>query len=186
LKQLTAKPSQKSNKIFISSSSGKFVAPKQLNIINVNIVNQTILVIGYGNSLRCDDGVGPYIASHVETWEIPDVKAIAVQQLTPDLAEKLIKADLVIFVDANLTHTKTVQVYPIAIAESGMVTGHWCEPSILLAITQALHGWHPKAWWVTVPGSNFDLGETFSTLTQHETNVALEAINHLIQTARTT
>ncbi|WP_199336959.1 hydrogenase maturation protease [Oscillatoria sp. FACHB-1407] len=152
----------------------------------MNTVNQTILVIGYGNSLRGDDGVGPHIASHVATWKIPHVEAIAVQQLTPDLAERLIEVDLVIFVDANLTHTKTVQVCPITISDSGMVTGHWCEPSILLAITQALYGHHPKAWWVTVPGSNFDLGETFSALIQQEINVALEAIHHLIQTARTT
>jgi Ni,Fe-hydrogenase maturation factor len=32
-----------------------------------------ILVIGYGNSLRCDDGVGQAIARRVADWGLKDV-----------------------------------------------------------------------------------------------------------------
>ena len=61
----------------------------------------TILVIGYGNTLRSDDGVGPRVAMAVASREWPGFNAIAVQQLTPELAEPLAAAELAIFVDAR-------------------------------------------------------------------------------------
>ncbi len=63
-------------------------------------LNQSILVMGYGNMLRSDDGVGQQVARAVAKWEIPNVDAIAVHQLTPELAERLTKTDIAIFVDA--------------------------------------------------------------------------------------
>ncbi len=59
-------------------------------------------MIGYGNTLRSDDGVGPRVAMAVASWGWPGLKAIAVHQLTPELAEPLAAAELAIFVDARL------------------------------------------------------------------------------------
>ena len=55
------------------------------------------LVIGYGNSLRGDDGAGPYAARLLQNmndeggWDI-----VACHQLTPELAETISRASLVI------------------------------------------------------------------------------------------
>ncbi len=47
-----------------------------------------ILVIGYGNSLRSDDGVGPFVAEAVEALRLPGVHTLICQQLSPEqLAE---------------------------------------------------------------------------------------------------
>ena len=43
------------------------------------------LVIGYGNELRGDDGLGPYIAARVEEQCLPHVRTLTVHQLTPEL-----------------------------------------------------------------------------------------------------
>ena len=40
-----------------------------------------ILVIGYGNTLRSDDGVGPHIAQEVAAQGWPSVCSITVHQL---------------------------------------------------------------------------------------------------------
>ncbi len=149
-------------------------------------LRRSVLVIGYGNPLRCDDGVGQQIAKAVATWGIPNVEAIAVHQLTPELAEKLVTVDLAIFVDVYpVLADQEVQVRPLEPAESGMTAGHSCEPQTLLAMTQALYGSYPQAWWVMVPGINFQLGDALSPMTKQGMESALQQIEQLIQTART-
>lgn len=60
-----------------------------------------VLIVGYGNPLRRDDGVGWYAAqrlSHELSGEQAEV--IACHQLMPELAERISQTDLVIFIDA--------------------------------------------------------------------------------------
>ena len=60
------------------------------------------LLIGCGNPLRSDDGVGRYAARQIaETFAQSDVAVLVRHQLTPDLAEPVHKARLVIFIDAS-------------------------------------------------------------------------------------
>src|SRR5262249_51109422 len=61
-----------------------------------------LLVIGYGNELRGDDGVGPAAARAVAAWAEPCVQAIATHQLTPELADAIAGAEEVVFVDARI------------------------------------------------------------------------------------
>jgi len=59
------------------------------------------LLIGYGNTLRSDDGAGQKIANIVSEWNLPQWRSLSVHQLTPELALDIAQADLVIFVDAT-------------------------------------------------------------------------------------
>jgi hydrogenase maturation protease len=52
-------------------------------------MNTDLLVIGYGNELRSDDGVGPRVARAVAEWRLPGVEAIAVHQLTLELCARM-------------------------------------------------------------------------------------------------
>lgn len=59
------------------------------------------LIIGYGNPLRGDDGFGWHVADRLtELLNDESAKILAVHQLTPELAESIGEAKLVIFVDA--------------------------------------------------------------------------------------
>src|SRR2546421_12899232 len=60
------------------------------------------LVIGYGNPLRTDDGVGWQVAQQLATDLADDVDVIGTHQLTPELAEPISRAGLVVFVDAGV------------------------------------------------------------------------------------
>ena len=55
------------------------------------------LVIGYGNTLRGDDGVGPLAADTIRGWGLEGVAAISITQLTPELAEPISAARLAVF-----------------------------------------------------------------------------------------
>lgn len=147
---------------------------------------RSILIIGYGNPLRSDDGVGQQIARQIAAWGLPNIESIAAHQLTPELVEPLATVDVAIFIDAYpATAEQNTQVRSLELAKSGVTSGHWCEPSVLLAMTQALYGYHPQAWWVMVPGVNFGLGEHLSTVAQQGIEVALQEIEPLINPVRT-
>lgn len=146
-------------------------------------LRQSILVIGYGNDLCGDKGVGQQVALTVKAWGVPNVRSLAVHQLTPDLATELATADLVIFVDTYSANSEpTVQVYPIELTHSRITTGHTSDPRALLATADAIYNAHLQAWWVMIPASNFERGEPLSPIAERGIADALEEIDYLIRT----
>ncbi|MBE9129605.1 MULTISPECIES: hydrogenase maturation protease [unclassified Coleofasciculus] len=144
--------------------------------------NYSILVIGYGNTLRSDDGVGQWVAAEVEGWELQNVRSLPVHQLTPELAELLASASSVIFVDAYpASEDALVEVCPLEPVDSNNFSlGHMSNPRSLLALTQAVYGCTPQAWLVAIPAVNFQLGERFSPKVQQGLAVALDKIRRLL------
>src|SRR5690242_14390472 len=120
----------------------------------------SFVVIGYGNELRGDDAVGPYVARVVRSWMLPDVQVVAVHQLTPELAEVVAGADAAIFVDACVP-TETIHSISIrAIEPLGLpfASAHSGDPQMLLALADALYRHCPQAWWLTIPATQFEFG----------------------------
>lgn len=65
------------------------------------LAGRDALVIGIGNPLRSDDGVGWWLARRAERW-LPPSQLRAVQQLTPELSADVAAAARVLFIDAWL------------------------------------------------------------------------------------
>jgi hydrogenase maturation protease len=150
-------------------------------------LRQSILVIGYGNDLRGDDGVGQQVARTVEKWGVANVRSLRVHQLTPELAEEVAQVDLVIFVDAyRKGEQQDLQVLPLK-SECAAVTsmGHISDPHMLLALAQALYGHHPQAWLIAIPAVNFELSEQLSPIAEQGIDDALEEIDRLIRSTET-
>jgi hydrogenase maturation protease len=147
----------------------------------MSLVNS--LVIGYGNSLRCDDGIGIKVAQIVEGWHLSGVRSLRLHQLTPELTTELAEVDVAIFVDAcQPCNNVGVKLYPLNPSTPITFESHFSKPQVLLNLTQALFGKCPKAWWVIVPGVNFQLGDNFSPLAQQGIEQALKLIKRLITT----
>jgi hydrogenase maturation protease len=137
----------------------------------------TVLVIGYGNTLRSDDGVGQHVAHEVAAQGWPGVRGIAVTQLMPELAANMAQVEQVIFVDAVEGVAKQgVQAMDIsAQATTGAMTHH-ATPQGLLAMAQALYGACPHAMLVSVPGVHFEIGEGLSSVALQGAEIALKLI----------
>lgn len=151
---------------------------------NLKPATLQILVIGYGNTLRSDDGVGQTVAEIVKAWKLPHVQVMPVHQLTPELAEPLANADLAIFVDAYPADGKPeVQVCPLEPASSGWTIGHTSAPKGLLAIAQALYHHYPQAWLVAIPAKNFELGDSLSPIAEQGMVEALKIIDGMMRGA---
>ena len=139
------------------------------------------LVIGYGNSLRSDDGIGIRVAEIVSSWQLPEINSLALAQLTPEIAADLSKVDLVIFVDAcSTTDTNTVKLSNLKPANQTQIRSHLSNPQALLSLTQTLYGKCPQAWALLVPGVNFQIGDRLSAVAETGIDRALIQIKNLV------
>lgn len=132
------------------------------------------LVIGYGNSLRGDDGVGPLVARQVADWQLPDVRSRCVHQLVPELAADIADVERVFFVDACLERESTIDLRlrqaclePIEPAEPTEIAARldhlWC-PSVLLHLAKTLYGSEPVAYQILIPAIQFEYGTSISAI----------------------
>ncbi len=148
------------------------------------------IVFGVGNSLRGDDGVGPYLADLVDTLDWPEVHSRSVHQLTPELAADISGVDRVIFIDARLKHagesSEMVQIERIEWSKHHTPLSHSCAPASLLALADTLFGRVPEAWLVTITGQCFEPGDRLSAPVLHAVPLALEAVHSLLQTSAAT
>ena len=140
------------------------------------------LVIGYGNTLRGDDGVGPMVAQQVESWELPEVRSLIAHQLVPEMAEELAQADVVCFVDAFVQGSETersqCRIERLFPHPTDSPLDHAWSPSVLLKLSKTLYGAEPVAYQLLISAVQFDYGETLSP-------VAISGIYWAIQTIKT-
>jgi hydrogenase maturation protease len=142
------------------------------------------LVIGYGNTLRSDDSAGQIVANHIARWNLPNVRSLAVHQLTPELAEDLASTDIVIFVDAVISskqNAEKIEIKTFKCDDKYLNLGHIENPRSLLYLSKIVYEKLPIAYWILIPASNFDFGEEISSLTQQGIIQAIEAIKKIIK-----
>ncbi|BFM41137.1 hydrogenase maturation protease [Synechocystis sp. LKSZ1] len=141
------------------------------------------LIIGYGNTLRRDDGVGYALAEEIVEKAWPEVQALAVHQLTPELAAMMAEVEQVIFIDAQghwQAGDPLITLSSLQISGQGRSLEHHCSPGYLLALTQALYGPSPQAWLLAIAAEDFSFGEGLSEVTQQAKGLAKEQLRELL------
>lgn len=128
-----------------------------------------VLVIGYGNTLRGDDGVGRIVAEQLaEVIQSEQVDVLSCHQLTVELAEEISQAHIVILIDAAVGDTPGAiaceEVLPSTTQPTALL--HYMEPGVLLASTHGLYGTCPTMFLWTVVGESFEYGEQCSPSVQ--------------------
>lgn len=131
-------------------------------------------MIGIGNPLRGDDGVGAALLEELAGerggWSGPEAELKAVHQLTPELALAVAGARRVLFVDAWANPATTEPwLEPLALdtrngnaPAPGGVGGHGLAPPVLVALAEALYGWRGEAALLRVPAFAFPHGPGLS------------------------
>ena len=134
-----------------------------------------VLIMACGNSLREDDGAGLVLAEKLEQLCLArrlKVQRIAVQQLTPELAEIIAGSEVsdVVFVDTRVITTgrgkPKVEVQHLSLGDASSSLGHHLDPSALMLYACRLYDKRPCAWNVSVPGSDFGHGERLSEISR--------------------
>jgi hydrogenase maturation protease len=135
-----------------------------------------ILVIGYGNTLRGDDGVGPRAVETLSGMELPGVRTLLCHQLAPEHAAPLSRANIAIFVDAAADGSKEVQWRKLEPARGAQVSAHAADPRSLLALARDVFGHSPEAWWVTIPAYRMEFGEDLTPQARQGLEAAVASI----------
>jgi hydrogenase maturation protease len=150
------------------------------------VTTDGVLVVGYGNPLRSDDGVGPAVAARLAAdVRMRGVDIRAEHQLTPDLALDASRSSLVVLVDAaEGLAAGVVSVRWLEGAAMGMDPGppltHHLDPAGLLGLARELWGTAPPLVVVSVGTATTEIGESLSPLVASAVERAVDAVVGLV------
>lgn len=148
-----------------------------------------ILLIGFGNPARADDGLGPALARAIERAAIPGVVAMWDYQPGVEHAADAAEHAAVIFVDASTAGPGPFTLQRLLPREQGSFSTHLLRPEQVLALARDTLGWQGDAYLLAIRGYAFDAFEetlspaaeanlraTIDELGAHVANDRLEAL----------
>lgn len=128
-----------------------------------------VLVVGYGNGLRSDDGVGRVVAERLaDDPRLAGATVLSLHQLTPELAIDISRASLVVLIDAALGgRPGEVTVGRLTAADASAPSPaasftHHLDPASLVALATGLFGGEPRVHLVTIAAATMGVGDQLS------------------------
>lgn len=151
--------------------------------LRVSERNQTC-ILGIGNSLRRDDGIGNYICEKLRDRRLDNTEIMSRIELDPALAEQLHSFRKLIIIDAAANNPNfDVRVFKPVLTnpEPNTISSHGIEAYALAQLMDKLYEAHPEIYLVAVKGYDFDLGmePTESAIANAER--AIELIVNMLQ-----
>lgn len=138
-----------------------------------------ILVYGYGNPGRQDDGLGAALVQQLENWLLMhpeiEVDTDCNYQLNIEDAAAIADRDLVIFVDASTDETiPAFRMTPVNPSDARVeFTMHAVSPAFVLDLCRKIQGSCPETWLLQIRGYTWDFEERLSAEAQHNLALAL-------------
>jgi hydrogenase maturation protease len=121
-----------------------------------------VLVLGYGNPGRQDDGLGAAAVAGIERLGLPNLSAFDNYQLNIEDAMDVADHDVVWFVDAAKDGPAPYAVHELTPAPSIEFTSHLVRPEAVLAIARQCYGATPRAFLLAIRGYDFEFIEALT------------------------
>lgn len=129
----------------------------------MNRRRETVLLIGYGNPGRLDDGLGPALAARVESLALPGVTVQADYQLCLEDSEAAARHDVVIFADAATSGAEPFSFHRVEPASCLGFSTHVLQPEAVLGFAQQLFGARTDGYTLGIRGYAFnEYGESLT------------------------
>ena len=144
-----------------------------------------ILIIAYGNPLRCDDGLAWRAAEELSKLNFAgDIEIVTRHQLTPELALPVSQVGTVLFIDAA-RHGVPGEIASASVKpqRSSSAFTHDFSPATILGLAEELYGNCPQAIAASVCGECFDHGETLSAKVEESLPRLIDHVRGLIEAA---
>jgi hydrogenase maturation protease len=137
-----------------------------------------LLIIGFGNPLRGDDGVGYRAAERLrDAIDDSDVEVIAAHQLLPEMMERVASAARVVLIDAGVGRKPgEIRDRPLDSSPRASRFTHELTAETLVAGARKLYGWTGEATLLSIAGREFTPGFALSRVVSD----ALETVLHRI------
>jgi len=147
----------------------------------------SILLYGYGNPGRGDDGLGPALAAAVEELGLPGIDVDANYQLTVEDAAVLGDYGTVIFADASLEGPEPFWFSRVDAAGTGRLgfTSHSVSPTQVVALARDMFGCRVPAYTLGIRGYTFgELDEGLSAQARENLGKAIAFVRTALHERR--
>jgi hydrogenase maturation protease len=143
-----------------------------------------ILLYGYGNPGRKDDGLGPAVINLVEKWIIKEKhKYIFVDsnyQLNIEDAYSIRDYDIVIFIDASIEDIDDYIITRVEPSDKVNYTMHSVSPSFVLHLCKNMYNYTPETFLLHIKGYAFQLQEGLTVQAEKNLKKAFDFIKDLL------
>jgi hydrogenase maturation protease len=154
-----------------------------------------VLIIGFGNTLRRDDGAGAVVARLLgedPRLDRTEVEVMERYQLLPEMSLDIAESTLVIFVDADMRGLPgSIEIYEIdpetaartdadARGEPG-ASSHHVGGGELVALAAELTGARPRAVAIGIGVADLEMGEGLSPAVEAALPKVIEIVAGLVE-----
>jgi hydrogenase maturation protease len=143
-----------------------------------------ILIYGYGNPGREDDGLGIELVKRLEPWskqaEIRDLVFDSNYQLNIEDAEVISDKDLVIFADASTEDIQDFLLTEVTGESDVSFTTHAASPGYIVKLCQDLFVKCPKVFLLHIKGYQWEFKEGLSGKAENNLQKALSYIKEYL------
>ena len=139
-----------------------------------------VLVLGYGNPGRQDDGLGPAAVAEIEKMAWPGVTVQDNYQLVIEDAADIAEHDVVWFVDAARNGAEPYEIRKLRARHDFAFTSHLLKPETLLSIAERHYDASPEAYLLGIRGYEFEFLEGLTDRAQANLILAVAAMQQRI------
>jgi hydrogenase maturation protease len=141
-----------------------------------------VLLIGYGNPGRLDDGLGPALAHTIADLDLPGVTVESNYQLNVEDGAQAAEHDVIIFADAHVSCPEPFIFEPVEPGDEASFSSHSVEPAAVMALAQEMFGGGTRGFALGIRGHAFDaFGEALSAQAQFNLDAAISFLTPLLE-----
>jgi hydrogenase maturation protease len=141
------------------------------------LMSKRIILIGYGNPGRLDDGLGPALAARMETCAIEGLAVETDYQLVVEHAHDISGYDVAIFADAALNGNAPFSFVELHSSPNPPFNSHSLSPQTVLSLAKTMFNAKTKCYLLGIRGYEFDgFGERLSERAKENLELAFDFI----------
>lgn len=143
-----------------------------------------ILIYGYGNPGRQDDGLGIYLSEKFEKWikeeNLNSIKVECNYQLNIEDVAEIADKDLVIFVDASKEEINDFILTEVKPSNKAEYTSHSVSPSYIQYLCSTLYNKSPDIYLLHVKGYKWDFLKEITDKARNNLSIAYDFLKEFI------
>lgn len=128
--------------------------------MDIEFPSRPLLIYGYGNPGRQDDGIGVALVEQLEAWaKTENISGLAIDanyQLNAEDALSVAQARAVVYVDASQTGPAPFAFRPLTPQKEIAFSTHAMSPESVLALAAELYDARPPAWILAIRGYEWE------------------------------
>jgi hydrogenase maturation protease len=145
---------------------------------------QKILIYGYGNPGRQDDGLGVMLAEEIEKWcletGLENIRTDSNYQLNLEDVESIAHYNMIIFADASGEEIVDFLYEPLKPSASVEFTMHAVSPAFILHLCRQIFHQEPEAYLLHIKGYKWEFMQEMTVQARENLTKAGDFVKRLL------